>query len=114
MTPNCGEVRALARRLREAAGAGGRLHVVCLCAAWCSTCRDYRATFEDAAGRHPSMGFSWVDIEDETDLVGDLDVETFPTLLVADATSVRFFGPLLPQPDHLGRLLASLQADGPP
>ena len=113
-TRNSSELRALAGRLRQAAGAAECLHVVCLCAAWCGTCRDYRATFDAAAGRHPTLRFSWIDIEDEAELVGDLDVETFPTLLVADPASVRFFGPLLPQPDHLRRLLASLQADGPP
>ena len=26
----------------------------------------------------------WLDIEDEAGLIGDLDIETFPTILVAD------------------------------
>ena len=47
----------------------------------------------------------WVDIEDEADLVGDLDVETFPTLVIADDTQVRFAGPVTPQRDTLQRLL---------
>ena len=56
------------------------------------------------------MRFVWVDIEDDADLAGDLDVETFPTLLIADGTKARFLGPLLPQAPVLARLLASLQA----
>ena len=83
---------------------------VCLCANWCGTCRDYRPLFDDLARAHPQMRFVWVDIEDDADLAGDLDVETFPTLLIADGTTARFLGPLLPQAPVLARLLASLQA----
>lgn len=83
---------------------------VCLCANWCGTCRDYRAIFDTLALAHPEVRFEWVDIEDESELAGDLDVETFPTLLIADGTSARFLGPLLPQAPVLARLLSSLQA----
>ncbi len=83
---------------------------VCLCANWCGTCRDYRAIFDILALSHPDVRFEWVDIEDESELAGDLDVETFPTLLIADGANVRFLGPLLPQAPVLARLLSSLQA----
>ena len=83
---------------------------VCLCANWCGTCREYRPIFDDLAVAHPQMRFVWVDIEDESELAGDLDVETFPTLLIADGARARFLGPLLPQAAVLTRLLASLQA----
>ena len=85
--------------------------VVCLCADWCGTCRDYRALFDALARAHPGVRFVWVDIEDEADVAGDLDVETFPTLLVADGQTARFLGPLLPQAAVLSRLIDSLQAD---
>ena len=84
---------------------------VCLCADWCGTCRDYRALFDAQARAHPGVRFVWVDIEDEADVAGDLDVETFPTLLVADGQTARFLGPLLPQAAVLSRLIDSLQAD---
>ncbi|MDD2546407.1 MAG: thioredoxin family protein [Burkholderiaceae bacterium] len=84
--------------------------VVCLCADWCGTCRDYRPMFEALARAHPSVRFEWVDVEDAADLAGDLEVETFPTLLIADGRQARFLGPLLPQAAVLERLLASLQA----
>ena len=84
---------------------------VCLCADWCGTCRDYRALFDALALAHPGVRFVWVDIEDEADVAGDLDVETFPTLLIADGQTARFLGPLLPQAGVLSRLIESLQAD---
>lgn len=84
--------------------------VVCLCANWCGTCRDYRTLFDTLALEHPELRCLWVDIEDEADLVGDVDVETFPTLLIADGATVRFMGPLLPQAPVLVRLLESLRA----
>lgn len=88
---------------------GAPAAVVCLCAAWCGTCGDYRAVFDQAAAAHPRTVFRWLDIEDEADLLGDADVETFPTLLVGDSTArVRFAGPVLPQAGQLTRLLHSL------
>ena len=87
--------------------------VVCLCAGWCNVCRDYRAVFDALALEHPQARFVWVDVEDEEDVAGELDVETFPTLLLADGRHARFLGPLLPQAGVLGRLLASLQTGGP-
>ena len=54
--------------------------VVCLCAEWCGLCRDYEAVFAQMAQRFPAFRFVWLDIEDQAELVGDMDVETFPTL----------------------------------
>ncbi len=52
-----------------------------------------------------ALQWHWVDIEDEAELVGDLDVETFPTIVVADDAQVRFAGPVEPQRETLQRLL---------
>ena len=86
--------------------------VVCLCAEWCGVCRDYRAIFEQVAysvqATHPDARFAWVDVEDETDLIGDLDVETFPTVLIVDASGTRFVGPIIPQAKVLQRMLQSI------
>ena len=89
---------------------GHGVWVVCLCAEWCGLCRDYQHTFASIAARYPAFKFAWLDIEDQADLVGDMDVETFPTLLLADAEGTRFFGPLTPQPHTLLRLLDSLES----
>ena len=86
------------------------LLVACLCAQWCRTCETYRATFaevRDALARaRPGarLRFAWVDIEDESELVGDLDVEDFPTVLLARGSRVLFFGPILPHVGTLERL----------
>jgi thioredoxin 1 len=86
--------------------------VICLCADWCGTCREWRPLFEQLARAHPGVRFAWVDIEDEADAVGELDIETFPTVLIASAGRPRFFGPVLPHTGHVDRLLASLRDDG--
>ena len=92
----------------------GPVDVACLCAAWCRTCDGYRAVFDEVTAELQATGAKltprWIDIEDEAELVGDLDVETFPTLLVASAGSVRFVGPLTPQPETLRRLLRAVLA----
>jgi thiol-disulfide isomerase/thioredoxin len=81
--------------------------VICLCADWCNTCRDYRVVFDQAAIKYPALVFRWLDIEDEADALGSIDVETFPTLVIGDTRAVHFAGPMLPQASHLTRLLQS-------
>ena len=83
--------------------------VVCLCAAWCGVCRQYEAEFRALQQQFPQVRFVWLDVENEEELVGDLDVETFPTLLIAHQDRPMFLGPLLPQIKVLERLLASLK-----
>ena len=85
--------------------------VICLCADWCGTCREFRPQLQQAAAAHPAVRFAWVDIEDEADTVGDVDIETFPTLLIGHAGQARFLGPVLPHAAQIGRLLASLRDD---
>ncbi|MCD2516260.1 thioredoxin family protein [Massilia sp. G4R7] len=96
-----------------AAISGDALTVACLCAAWCGTCSSYRATFEDLALRHPDKTFVWIDIEDQADLVGDLDVDNFPTLLVQRGDTVAFFGTMVPDGGVADRLVQA-QAEVPP
>jgi hypothetical protein len=84
--------------------------VTCLCAEWCDTCTAYRAGFFDLAARFPQARFAWLDIEDDAEKVGDLEVENFPTLLVRRGDRTLFYGPLLPMHQHLSRLLEELLA----
>jgi thioredoxin 1 len=88
----------------------GTWWVACLCAAWCGVCRDWQSSFAAQARAHPHMRFAWVDVEDEDEAMGDVDIETFPTLLVARAERVLFLGPIPPSSTQLTRLLATLQA----
>ena len=79
--------------------------VVCLCADWCGVCRDYRSRFEQVATRFPEVKFLWMDVEDEADLLYPLDIDNFPTVLVAVGDEPRFLGPLTPHVDTLDRLI---------
>ncbi|TXI23323.1 MAG: thioredoxin [Roseateles sp.] len=90
------------------------LHIACLCAAWCRTCEAYDQVFRAACAELPQqdLHIHWIDIEDQAELIGDLDIETFPTLLIADERQVRFAGPLTPQPETLKRMLRA-QTEGP-
>lgn len=82
--------------------------VVCLCAAWCGVCREWKPLFDAAAAAFPALRFDWVDVEDEADALGDVDIETFPTLLIARGGEPLFFGPLPPAQAQLERLIGSL------
>ena len=90
---------------------GAPLLVVCLCAQWCHVCCDYRHSFAQVKAAiqadHPQAQFVWLDIEDEADLLHPLDVDDFPTLLIAVGDAPRFFGPLTPQVQTLERLVHS-------
>ena len=87
--------------------------VACLCAAWCGTCSTYRATFDEVAARHPDKQFVWIDIEDQADLVGDLDVENFPTLLLQRGDTVAFFGAMVPDGGVADRLVQAQAEQSP-
>lgn len=97
------------------------LLVACLCAQWCRTCDAYSDTLSAVrtalVASHPGapMRFVWVDIEDESELIGDLDIEDFPTLLLARGDDILFFGPLLPHAQTLDRLVrGAVDAHLPP
>ena len=113
--PRHGAARARLTRRRVAAGArasparayfvpmsdasapASPLLVACLCAGWCRTCDVYRETFDDLAQEFGARTrFVWVDIEDD-DVLGALDIQNFPTLLLALDDEVRFFGTVTPQ-----------------
>ena len=85
--------------------ASGRWVIACLCAGWCDVCKQYRPGFEALASEYPDHQFVWIDIEDQADLVGDLDVENFPTILMQHRDTVAFYGTMLPEPRQVARLL---------
>ena len=90
--------------------------MVCLCADWCGACKAYRGVFSQLAEAlvqtYPDCRFVWIDVEDQADLVGDLEIETFPTLLVGNDHGLNFLGAVTPQPDVLRRLVTSLLEPG--
>lgn len=91
--------------LRARLDDGDHAVVVALCAAWCTTCRDFRAAFAAVADARPAVSFVWVDVEDDAALLGDLDVETFPTLAIYAGERLRHYGAVLPQAALVERLV---------
>lgn len=83
----------------------GTTVTACLCAAWCDTCNSYQEKFAELASQNPDQRFAWIDIEDRADLVGDLDIDNFPTLLIQRGDTVCFFGTVLPDAKLAERLL---------
>lgn len=81
--------------------------VACLCAEWCGTCRGYRKGFDELAERHPDKRVLWIDVEDHADMLGDLDVENFPTMLIQRGDIVTYCAPVLPDHRQVDRLLAA-------
>lgn len=91
------------------------LLVACLCAAWCRTCGEFRDTFERLARSNAGARFVWLDVEDDAELLGDIEVESFPTLAVFRGRTPVFYGVTLPQEGVVARTLAGLAgADRPP
>jgi thioredoxin reductase (NADPH) len=84
------------------------LLVVGLCAAWCGTCREFAPVFERLATKHQDATFLWLDVEDDSELAGDLDVENFPTLAIFREGRPVYFGISLPQEGIVGRLLEAM------
>ncbi|MDO9250234.1 thioredoxin family protein [Hydrogenophaga sp.] len=87
---------------------------VCLCADWCSACRDWRPLMQALAARHPEVQWRWLDIEDEAELMDTvgLDLETFPTVLLGRADKALYLGAIPPQADFLERLVLRLGQSG--
>jgi thiol-disulfide isomerase/thioredoxin len=85
------------------------LLVACLCAQWCGICRDYAPLMERVLAEFNSLDVrvTWVDIEDNEALLGDLDVQSFPTLLMARGQAPLFFGTITPHAHTLQRLVQS-------
>ncbi|MEN9373700.1 MAG: hypothetical protein RIR79_1252 [Pseudomonadota bacterium] len=98
--------------------------VYCLCADWCRTCDAYRETFDALAQEWAGLArWVWVDIEENADAMGDVDVENFPTLLIAntfthtlvDTPQVYFFGAVSPHAGVASRLLEQMvKGQNPP
>src|SRR5437762_11523604 len=85
-----------------------QLVVVSLCADWCDTCKQFRSAFEAIARTRPSITFIWLDIEDDSAVAGDIDVENFPTLAIYRGDAVLHFGVPLPHEGTVARLVDAM------
>ena len=98
--------------MKPTAVAAERVLVACLCAAWCGSCREYRPLFDALSAQFEGQAdFAWVDIEDEADRLGELDVEDFPTLMIAIGDVLHFVGPVAPHLGTAARLVRNALGD---
>lgn len=89
------------------------LNVICLCAEWCGTCRDFRPLFDRVASHAPTDRFLWVDIEAHEALLDSvgIEIENFPTLVITPAAGATCFaGPVTPFAETLERLCRAARA----
>jgi thioredoxin 1 len=91
-----------------------QLLVACLCADWCGACREYKPQFDALALTLPDVRFLWLDVEDQADLIDPIEVENFPTVLIAKLEKATiqpvFFGTVLPHIETLERLIQAKQS----
>ena len=85
-----------------------RVAVVALCAAWCDTCTEFRGAFERIAAARPDALFVWLDIEDDAQLCGEIDVENFPALAIFRGAALLHYGVSLPQEGTVARLVDAM------
>jgi thioredoxin 1 len=82
--------------------------VVGLCAGWCPVCREFEPAFARLASEWPGARFVWLDVEDQATVVGDVEVDNFPTLAVYRDGHTLHFGATQPQESLVRRLLTAL------
>jgi len=87
--------------------------VIALCAAWCDTCTEFRTTLERIAQARPDILFIWLDIEDDSEICGDIDIENFPTLAIYRGESLLHYGVSLPQEGIVSRHRRDRRANRP-
>ena len=87
-------------------GHPGDFWVVCLCADWCHICRSWQSRFHTlVAEQDVDIRTLWLDVEDEEIDALNLDIETFPTLLILRRDKALFLGAVPPVDEHIARLV---------
>ncbi len=87
--------------------------IICFCADWCLTCKDYKQEYLNLSKRFCEHIFYWIDIEDYPEILEYEDIENFPTLLIQVAEKIVFFGSVFPYIKHLERLIRSIDRNSP-
>ena len=85
-----------------------QVDVLFLCAEWCGVCRDLKGMFEELSAIHPSVQWTWVDVEDHSEIFDDLELDTFPSLLVILNKRPWFFGSIEPRKDVVLRIVTEI------
>lgn len=82
--------------------------ILCFCADWCRTCRQYRQKLSILSDQLKQHQFYWIDIEDNYEFVGDEDIMNFPTLLVQVNRKTVFYGNINTNIDHLSMIIKTI------
>jgi thioredoxin reductase (NADPH) len=104
LTAKAQDLAALREKLRQ----DPAFVVIGLCAAWCRICGEFEDAFDRLAREWPEALFLWLDIEDDSAVVGDIEVENFPTLAIYRDGVPAHFGISLPQEAVVRRVLEAL------
>ncbi len=81
---------------------------VCFCANWCNSCREYFPQLKELAESRKDVRFFWVDIEDHAEMIGDWDIDKFPTILIQHGNTVAFYSCIHPDTKLAERILQSM------
>ena len=87
--------------------------VAFFCAQWCRACREFRPELDKMTVSYPQVAFFWVDVEDNSDMLGDLDINKFPTLLIQQGDTVAFYSCIHPDTKLIERILQSAMEESP-
>lgn len=82
--------------------------VLFLCAGWCGTCVSFKEVANELQSMFPQALFVWLDIEDDSAVVGDVDIANFPTLAIFRQAVPVHYGVSLPHQGVVKRLLSAL------
>ncbi len=92
----------------------GEWIVACLCAQWCGICRGWREAFRDLALQSqqllPAARWLWVDVESQSDALGEFEPENFPVLAVQRGSRLLYCAALPQQAGNWRRMVQSLGA----
>lgn len=85
------------------------MKLVLFCADWCSSCREFKPTFD--ALNYPGLTRHWVDIENDEQLMSGIEVENLPSVfLVSTDKASWYFGEIRPSSLFLEKILNDLEA----
>ncbi|MCM1512388.1 MAG: thioredoxin family protein [Oxalobacter formigenes] len=87
--------------------------LVCFCAGWCHACREYLPKLRELADSRPDVRFFWVDIEEHGNMIGNLDINKFPTILIQRNNIVAFYSCIHPDAQLAERILQSILDQAP-